>query len=80
MGGLDGWSEAEVEVDTVSTRCSSEAGRFSTVLSVSYIKGHILLMLVEVGSRSGLVNRGRSQEDGMYFERWERMTYLIIKN
>jgi hypothetical protein len=28
----------------------------------------ILLMLVEVGSRSGLANRGRSQEDEIYFE------------
>jgi len=35
MGGLDGWSEAEVEVDTVSTRCFSEAGRFSTTVSLA---------------------------------------------
>jgi hypothetical protein len=34
MGGLDGWSEAEVEVDTVSTRCFCEAGRFSTTVSI----------------------------------------------
>ena len=27
-----------------------------------------------------LVNRWRSQEDEIYFERWERITYLIIKN
>jgi hypothetical protein len=69
MGGLDGWSEAEVEVDTVSTRCSSEAGRFSTIVSPCRVSPwDILLMLVEVGSRSDLVNRGRSQEDGVYFE------------
>jgi hypothetical protein len=39
--------------------------------------------LTDIGrgwSSSGLVNRGRSQEDGIYFERWERMTYLMIKN
>jgi hypothetical protein len=43
VGGLDGRSEAEVEVDTVSTRCSSEAGRFSTTVSImpSLTRGYL---------------------------------------
>jgi hypothetical protein len=58
----------------------------SQLLSVScrVSPGDILLKLnwdlVRVWSSSGLVNRGRSQEDEIYFERWERMTYLMIKN
>ena len=68
MGGLDGWSEAEVEVDTVSTRCFSEAGRFSTTVSImpSLTMGY--LTDIDMGASRGLVNRGRSQEDNMYFE------------
>jgi hypothetical protein len=45
MGGLDCWSEAAIEVDRVSTRCSSEAGRLLTTVS-SHSEGDIVPTLV----------------------------------
>jgi hypothetical protein len=81
MGGLDGWSEAEVEVDTVSTRCFSEAGRFSTTVS-SHAEGDVLLILVlaSVEVEVGVWSIAGDHKRMKYTLRDKILTYFRIGN